>query len=128
MGLPKWSAELVTLSLVLSLLALMGVVLIIPVQTMVRAANEYSNQVVHLIEQLFARLDSWKIRIDQARFSQELKSLLPGLIAQTVGTMTAIISHGFPIVFFVIFLLVGQNLRQQRADIYAELDSLMAVA
>ena len=128
MGLPKWSAELVTLSLVLSLLALMGVVPIIAVQTIVRAANEYSNQVVHLIEQLFAKLDSWKIHIDQARVSQELESLLPGLITQTAGTVTAIISHGFPIVFFVIFLLVGQNLRQQRADIYAELDSLMAVA
>ena len=43
---PNWIAVLTTLLLVLAVLTLLGVVLIVAVQTMVDAASEYSKQVV----------------------------------------------------------------------------------
>ncbi len=43
--LPKWIAVLTTLLLVLAMLALMGYLLIVAIQMMVRAAGEYSDQV-----------------------------------------------------------------------------------
>src|SRR5262245_4345197 len=50
--LPGWLAVLTTLVLVLAVLTLMCVVLIVAVQAIVRVANEYSHQVVHLTEEV----------------------------------------------------------------------------
>ena len=130
--LPAWLAVLSTLLFVLAMLMLVGVVLIVAVQTMVHTADEYSTQVVQLTERLFAQINEslpqlkghdLHLQIDQARISAELESHLPGVITQTAGTVTAIVSHGFLIVFFVVFLLIGRNPHQRRRDIYAEIES-----
>ncbi len=120
---PSWIAILTTLLLVLAALALLGVLLILAVQTMVYAAGEYSEQVVVLAERFFAELSAQHIQIDQARISAELESRLPGVITQTAGTATAIITHGFLIVVFVVFLLVGRNPQQHQTGFYAEIES-----
>jgi AI-2 transport protein TqsA len=130
--LPNWFAVATTLLLVLAALALIGVVLILAVQTMVHMANEYSAQVVTLTEGLFAKLNSHltsfkghdlHIQVDQARITQELEGHLPGVITQTAGTVTAIVSHGFLIVIFAVFLLIGRNPHEKRTDIYSEIES-----
>ena len=121
--LPTWLAVLTTLLLVLVLLALIGVVLIVAVQTMYHVASEYSAQVVALANQFLTRLKDYNIHVDQAHITQELESHLPTLITQTAGTVTSIISHGFLIVFFVVFLLVGRNPLQRHDDIYADIES-----
>src|SRR5882757_10001847 len=64
---PNWIAVLVTLLLVLAVLTLLGVVLIVAVQTMIDAASEYTKQVTALTEQAFAWLSAHNINIDQAR-------------------------------------------------------------
>ena len=120
---PTWLAVLTTLLLVLAMLALMGVVLIMAVQTMVHVADEYSAQVVKLADGLFKKLSAHHIQVDEARISDELETRLPGIITQTAGTVMAIVSHGLLIVFFVVFLLIGRNPHQHRADIYAEIES-----
>ena len=130
--LPTWLAVLTTIVFVLAMLAIIGLVLIVAVQTMVHMASEYSSQVVQLTEQMFAKLNAklveWKLQdlnmsVDQARISAELETHLPGVIQQTAGTVTAIISHGLLIVFFVVFLLMGRNPHQRRQDIYSEIES-----
>lgn len=121
--LPGWMAVLTTLLLVLAVLSLLGVVLIVAVQTMVDAAREYSKQVVDLTERLFAQLNAHHIQVDQARISKELEAHLPGVITQTAGTVTTLVSHGFLIVFFVVFLLVGRHEHHRRNDIYADIES-----
>jgi AI-2 transport protein TqsA len=121
--LPGWMAVMTTLLLVLVMLALIGVVLIVAVQTMVHAAGDYSQQVIELAERLFARLNSHGMQIDQARITQELETRLPGVITETAGTVMAIVSHGFLIACFVVFLLAGRNPHQRRTGIYAEIES-----
>lgn len=128
--LPTWLAVVTTLLLVLAMLALIGIVLIMAVQTMVHVADEYSTQVVSLTDRHFAESNAlqWKgndlhLQVDKARISEELEAHLPGVITETAGTVTAIVSHGFLIVFFVVFLLVGRNPHQRRHDIYAEIES-----
>ena len=120
---PRWIAVVTTLLLVLALLALLGYVLIVAIQTMVHAASEYSQQVVDLTERLFAQLNAHHIQVDQARITSELEARLPGIITQTAGTVTTLISHGFLIVIFVVFLLIGRNSHQQRTGIYAEIEA-----
>jgi AI-2 transport protein TqsA len=121
--LPGWLAVMTTLLLVLVMLALIGVVLIVAVQTMVHAAGDYSQQVIELAERFLARLDSHGMPIDRARITQELETHLPGVITETAGTVMAIVSHGFLIVFFVVFLLAGRNPHQRRTGIYAEIEA-----
>lgn len=121
--LPGWLSVLTTLLLVLALVVLAVVVLIVGVQTMVHAAKDYSARVVSLTDRLFAELNEYHVQVDPSRISAELEAHLPGVITQTAGSVTAIVSHGFLVSFFVVFLLMGRNPHQRRTDIYAEIET-----
>lgn len=121
--LPTWLAVCTTLVVVLAILALGGVVVILAVQAMLRSATEYSSQVAHLTQRLFAALNEHHIEVDHAHISQEVESLLPSMIQRAAGTVMAVVSHGLLIVFFSVFLLAGRNPRQRHADIFTEIES-----
>lgn len=121
--IPGWIAIVTALFLVLAMLALLGLILMWAFQTVIRAAGEYSEQVVTLMERLFAELKAHNIPIDQARISTELESRLPGIISTTAGTATALLSHGFLIVIFVVFMLIGRDPHHRQTGIYAEIES-----
>jgi AI-2 transport protein TqsA len=127
---PRWIAVVTTLLLVLAMLSLLGYLLIVAIQMMVRAAGEYSDQVTALtnkiLDQINAhlkQLNEHHIPIDQAHITSELGAWLPGIITRTAGTATTLISRGFLIVIFVVFLLIGRNVHQPRTGIYAEIAS-----
>jgi AI-2 transport protein TqsA len=120
---PNWIAVVVTLLLVLAALTLLGVVLIVAVQTMVDAAKEYTDQVTALTDQAFKWLNEHDINIDEARIKADLEGRLPGVISETAGTVSAIISHGFLVAFFVVFLLVGRHEHYRRNDIYSDIEA-----
>lgn len=120
---PKPIAIVFALLLVLSMLALMGMVLIVAVQTIVSAADEYSEQVVRLNRRLFAEMKAHSIHVDQSLISDELKGRLPGLITAAAGTVSTVLSNGLLIVFFVVFLMVSRNPHTRRTGIYAQMES-----
>ncbi len=120
---PKPIAIAFALLLVLAMMALLGMVLIVAVQTVVSAADEYSEQVVRLSRRMFAELKTHRIQVDQALISAELKSRLPGLITAAAGTVSTLLSNGLLIVFFVVFLMVGRNPHERRTGIYAQMES-----
>jgi AI-2 transport protein TqsA len=120
---PNWIAIFSALLLVLAALSLLGMLLNWAVQTMVHTAGEYSQQVVELTERLFAKLSAHHIQVDQARISAEIETQLPGVITQAAGTVRSILSNGFLIVIFVVFLLVGRDPYQRQTGIYAEIEA-----
>jgi predicted PurR-regulated permease PerM len=85
--LPSWIALLMTLLLVLAMLGLVGVVLIIAVQTMVHLAGDYSQQVVEIAERLLAALNSRGIQVDQTHITAELVAHLPGSSRKPLGRL-----------------------------------------
>lgn len=122
--LPRWIAVITTLLIVLALLALLGYVLLDAIQHMVRSASEYSQQVVELTAKMIAKLNAYHIQVDQARITADLETRLPGVMTQAAGTVTSLLSHGFLIVIFVVFLLIGRNPnQQQQSGIYADVTS-----
>ncbi len=121
--LPGWFAVLTTLVVVLVVLTLMGVVLIVAVQAIIRVADGYSDRVVHLTEQALGKLKDYNIHVDEAHVTGELEAHLPGVISSAVGTVTALLSHGVLIAFFVVFLLLGRNPLQRRTGIYADIEN-----
>src|SRR3954447_5467784 len=122
-NLPGWLAVLTTIIVVLAALALLGVVLILAVQAMVRAAGEYSHQVVELTNTVLAKLKEHNIPVDEARVTQELEGRLPGIITQTAGTITALVSHGFLVMLFVVFLLIGRRPQHRQTTIYTDIEN-----
>jgi AI-2 transport protein TqsA len=121
--IPDWIAIPVTLLLVLAVLALLGVILIMAIQTAVRATGEYSERVIELIERLAAQLNAHHIQIDQGRISAELESRLPQMITQAAGTVSTLLSSGLLIMIFVVLLLIGRNPRRRPTGIYAEIEA-----
>ncbi len=121
--LPGWFAILVALLLVLTTLALLGTILMVAVQTIIRAANTYSEQVAELMRRMFAELNEHHIQIDQTHIVAELQSRLPQIITDAAGTVSALLSSGLLIMIFVVFLLVGRDPYKRRTDIYADMES-----
>jgi AI-2 transport protein TqsA len=122
-GFPGWLAVLITLCIVLAVLAGMFLLLIAVVEEIVRVANEYSQQVVHMAENLLDKLKEHNIHVDADKIIGDLENRLPGVISSTVGTVTTIISHGFLIAFFMVFLLLGRNPRHRPTGIYADIEN-----
>ena len=120
--LPAWLAVLTTTLFVFAVLALLSVLLILAAQAMIRAATEYSDKVVQLTDDVLAGLRENDIQIDQARITKELEGRLPGIITRTAGTVTSILSNGFLVLFFVIFLLVGRRPRHRQTSIYTDIE------
>ena len=119
----SWIAISIALLLVLATLALLGMILIVAVQKIVEVAGEYSEQVADLTKRLFAEMNAHHIQVDQSHLVTELQARLPQIITDAAGTVSALLSSGFLIMIFVVFLLIGRNPRKQRTDIYAEIEA-----
>jgi AI-2 transport protein TqsA len=121
--LPGWVAITVALILVLGIMTVLGTVLVVAVQAVITAANEYSQEVTHLINRTIALLKAYRVPLDESMISNELKAQLPGFITGAFGTMTTLMSDGLLITFFVIFLLVGRDPFKRRIGIYAQIET-----
>jgi AI-2 transport protein TqsA len=120
---PSWIAITGALLIVLAILALLGMTLIVAIQTTVQAAGEYSEQTADLIKRVFVELNAHRIHVDQSHIAAELEGRLPQLITEAAGTATTMLSTGFLIMIFVIFLLVGRDSHLRQTGIYAELEA-----
>ena len=120
--IPAWIAIPVTLLLVLAVLALLGVILIMAIQTAVHATGDYSQRVIELVERLISQLNAHHVQVDQSRISTEIEARLPQMITEAAGTVSTLLSSGFLIMIFVVLLLVGRNPKRRSAGIYAEIE------
>jgi len=121
--LPSWIAVMTTLLLVLILLWLIGIVIIVAVETIIDTATEYSAQVIALSERLVAWLNAHHIAVNGAHISAELEAYVPAIITQAAGTVSSIVSHGLLIALFVLFLLVGRDPSRRRTGIVADIET-----
>ena len=118
---PGWLAILIALLLVLAVLALMGLALMSAVQAIVRTADDYTDKVADVAERILAQLAAHNVHVDQKRVIAELEDQMPGAITQAAGTATALLSKGFLIAIFVVFLLAGRNSHHAATGIYADM-------
>ena len=120
---PRSIAVSVALLAVLAVLAVIGLMAVVAIQTMLKTAEEYSGSFMELAKKLLAQLDTWGIAVDRSRIYADLQGQIPGAVAQTVGTATALLSNGFLIMIFAAFLLVGRTSANPSTGIYAEIES-----
>lgn len=128
---PRPLAIFVALLLALAILVLLGAVLTVAVQTIVGIANEYSKQIqdmtaqaIHNLNEAVRRIGSaFNIRIDDKPIVADIQSTLPRIISDAVGTITSLLSSGFLIMIFVIFLLIGRDPNARHTGIYADIEA-----
>lgn len=128
--IPGFFAVISALLLVFAALALLSAPVIVAVQTMAQTAYEYSDQVDSLTKDMIKNVNrhlvDWNLKslaVNESAVSVEVKSLLPELITRMTGTVTTLVSHGFLVLFFVVFLLAGRNPQERQQNIYTEIES-----
>lgn len=120
---PQAIAVLLAVLVVLGILVCFGLFMISAVQTVIQTAEPYSKDFTDLAERALDTLKQWRVPVDQQKISEGLKARLPALATQTVGTATGLLSNGFLILIFVIFLLAGRNPHKVRQGVYAEIEA-----
>jgi AI-2 transport protein TqsA len=94
----------------------------VAVQAIVHTADEYTEKVVDVLREALAKLGEYGIHVGEAQVTSELEGRLPGAITQAAGTATSLMSKGFLIAIFVVFLLAGRNPRRSATGIYADIE------
>lgn len=120
---PQSIAVLLAVLVVLGILVCFGLFMIGAVQTVIQTAEPYAQDFTDLAERALDTLKGWKVPVDQQKISEGLEARLPALVTQTVGTATGLLSNGFLILIFVIFLLAGRNPHKVRQGVYAEIEA-----
>lgn len=141
---PRAAAVATTLLLVLAILAVAGLLLYAAVPSIgntgaaakgppavdVDPDKQYSTGFSSLLKNALSTLRAWGIDLDQTAVEAEMKGLIAEMqekaiyiIKETAGTVTSLLSQGFLIVIFVIFLLAGRDPHAVRTGIYAEIEA-----
>ncbi len=127
---PRSLAIMAALLLVLAVMVVFGLLMIMAVQEIAATATQYSDYFVKLADRWLDRLHDLEIAgVDQVianaqtKLLDELQANLPRLLSQTVGTATSIVSIGFLVIIFVVFLLAGRRSPPTSSGVYAEIES-----
>jgi AI-2 transport protein TqsA len=121
--MPRILAISTTLLLVLAIFAVLGLLMVLSVQIMLETAGQYSDSFTRLTADFLAQLDKWNIAIDEKRVVHDLQGRLPGVLTQTLGSVTGLLSNGTLILIFVVFLLAGRSTYAGPTGVYAEIES-----
>jgi len=122
-GFPQWLAVTLAMISVLVIVAVLGLILILAVETVVATATEYSEDFAGLTERSLSQLRQWRIEIDQQTLGDRVRERLAGWAAAAVGTATGLLSNGAMVLIFVAFLLAGRDPHLIRSGIYAEIEA-----
>ncbi|NQU23286.1 MAG: AI-2E family transporter [Candidatus Nealsonbacteria bacterium] len=132
---PRAAAVATTLLLVFAILGVMGLLLYAAVPSIgtPEAADpdqQFSSGFDSMLENSLTTLRAWGIDLDQTAVEAELEGLIAEMqqkaiyiATQTAGTVKSLLSQGFLIVIFVIFLLAGRDSHVVRTGIYAEIEA-----
>ncbi len=121
--LPRWASVLVTFLLVAALLGLLGLLITVSARGLLDSAPIYREKLVNLTQRIFGVLDRYNIDLGQANVLESLRQLpLHRLVSGAAGTVIGLVTNGFLVLIFVIFLLIGRRTDTVRTGIYREMD------
>ncbi len=120
---PRWASVLVTFLLVAALLGLLGLLITLSASGLLDSADIYREKLVNLTQRIFGVLDRYNIDLGQANVLESLRQLpLARLVSGAAGTVFGLVTNGFLVLIFVIFLLIGRRADTVRTGIIQEID------
>ncbi len=120
---PRSIALTVTLLAVFIVITTICLVIMISFQSIITTAGSYSEDFTRLIRTGLDKLGTMGIDLNKEMLTEELKSLIPGLIGNSFGSLMSVLSVLTLVTIFVLFLLAGRNPYAIQEGIYAEVDT-----
>jgi AI-2 transport protein TqsA len=121
---PRWMSVLVTLLLVAGILALLALLITTSASGLAASADIYREKLVGFASRAFALLDRYGVDLGQESFLESLGQLpISRILRTTAGTVVGIVTNGFLVLIFVIFLLIGRRPRRTRSALYTQIDA-----
>lgn len=120
---PRWAAVVIALIVVLALLTLLALLITTSTRSLLESANLYRDRLTTLAARGLGILDRFNIDLGQERLLEGLRQFpLLSVLRNTAGTVVDVVSKGFLVLLFVIYLIIGYRPNQPRHGIYAEID------
>jgi AI-2 transport protein TqsA len=121
---PRWVSVILTLLLVAGILSLMALLITTSASGLADSADIYREKLVGLAGRLFAVLDRYGVDWGQESFLESLGQLpVSRILRTTAGTVFTIVTNGFLVLIFVIFLLIARRPERQRTALYMQIDA-----
>lgn len=121
--IPQSLAVFAAILVVLGILASSVPFVIYAVQEVAAEADDYGGKFNAMADRVLDQFEKWHMPIDEAKVTSAIRKSLPAWAGQTVDKVARVLTNGFLILVFVIFLLAGRNPYRIREGIYAEIES-----
>ncbi len=119
---PRPAAVVIALLIVLIVLTGLSLLVIQAGQTIVSTTGQYTESFTALASEVSMKLESWGFDLGQSEIVRQLQSRIPPLVTGAFGKVFGLLSGGFLVAIFVIFLLAGRDPHVVRKGIYAEIE------
>jgi AI-2 transport protein TqsA len=121
---PRAGSVVITLLVVAALVALVGLLITASIRGLLDSADIYREKLVAFAGRLFAVLDRYGVDLGQDTVIHSLGDLPLGRMVQTAaGTVFGVVTNGFLVLIFVIFLMLGRRPDVIKPAIYREIDA-----
>ncbi|MEZ4586346.1 MAG: AI-2E family transporter [Gemmatimonadales bacterium] len=122
--LPRWASTIVTLLVVAGLIFAIGLLATFSMRGLLASADLYRERLTELTQQVVRALNAWGIDIGQPVLLEWVRALPTGRMLQTsAGRAFGLLTNGFLILIFVIFLLLGRRREMIKSAVFREIDS-----
>ena len=120
---PRWLSVAVSLLVVAGMLGLLGLLITTSARGLGESADIYREKLVGLAERVFAILDRYNLDLGQGNFVASLEQLpLASILRTTAGTVLGLVTNGFLVLIFVIFLLLGRRPGRRYTSLMEEIN------
>ena len=121
--MPRWLSVLITLLVVAGLLALLGLLITTSARGLLESQDIYRHKLADWAQRVLAVLDRWELDIGQQNLIDTLREMpVMQVVQRTAGTMLSLVTNGFLVLIFVIFLLLGRSPGRRRSGIFVAID------
>ena len=121
---PRVVSVVIALLLAVGLLTLLALLIITSTRSLMASADIYRDRLTGVAERVLSVLDRLGTDIGQGRFVDAIRQLpLLRLVQNAAGTAMDIVTNGGLVAIFLIYLVGGRRVTEQRVGIYAEIHS-----
>jgi AI-2 transport protein TqsA len=121
---PRWASTFTTLLVVSGLIALTGLLVTFSTRGLLDSSEIYRERLVAVAQRIFRVLDDRGFDLGQEALVETLRQLPIGRMLQTTaGTALTLVTNGFLVLIFVIFLLLGRQREMVKSAIFREIDA-----
>ncbi|MBI4499801.1 MAG: AI-2E family transporter [Gemmatimonadetes bacterium] len=122
--LPRWASALTTLLVVAGLIVVTGLLIVASTRGLLDSVDIYRERLIQMARRVFQILDDRGIDLGQAAFVETIRQLPMARIVQTsAATAFTLVTNGFLVLIFVIFLLLGHQREMVKSAVFREIDA-----